>query len=79
LRTGKWSELPVNKSPKIVHFAIGHEGLHAVLVAEDGTVFFAGTARRGEDGDQSEYNGGHLVLCWGCKPEDCSGITVAIQ
>lgn len=53
----------MNKSPKIVHFAIGHEGLHAVLVAEDGTVFFAGTARRGEDGDQSEYNGGCVVLC----------------
>lgn len=48
-------------------------------MAEDGTVFFAGTARRGEDGDQSEYNGGHLVLCWGCKLEDCSGITVAVQ
>lgn len=63
LRNGKWAELPVTKSPKVVHFAIGHEGLHAVLLAEDGTVFFAGTARRGEDGDQSEYNQKHFVFC----------------
>jgi len=55
--TGKWSrwsELPVTKSPKLSHVAVGHEGLHAVLVADDGAVFFMGTARRGEDGDQSE-------------------------
>lgn len=54
--TGKWSrwsELPVTKSPRINHLAVGHEGLHAVLVSEDGAVFFMGTARRGEDGDQS--------------------------
>jgi hypothetical protein len=62
LRSGKWAELPVTNSPKVVHFAIGHEGLHAILRAEDGTVFFAGTARRGEDGDQSEYDQGHFVL-----------------
>ncbi|KAJ9574765.1 hypothetical protein L9F63_008079, partial [Diploptera punctata] len=54
LRSGKWAELPVTKSPKVVHFAVGHEGLHAILIAEDGTVFFAGTARRGEDGDQNK-------------------------
>jgi E3 ubiquitin-protein ligase MYCBP2 len=63
LRSGKWAELPVTKSPKVVHFAIGHEGLHTVLLTEDGTVFFAGTARRGEDGDQSEYNLNHFLLC----------------
>jgi E3 ubiquitin-protein ligase MYCBP2 len=63
LRSGKWAELPVTKSPKVVHFAIGHEGLHAVLLTEDGTVFFAGTARRGEDGDQSEYTLWHFLLC----------------
>lgn len=62
LRSGKWAELPVTKSPKVVHFAIGHEGLHAILLAEDGTVFFAGTARRGEDGDQSKNNQGHFML-----------------
>ncbi|XP_055893471.1 E3 ubiquitin-protein ligase MYCBP2-like isoform X4 [Biomphalaria glabrata] len=48
---GKWSELPITKSPKIIHIALGHDGLHALLVADDGTVYFVGTARRGEDGD----------------------------
>lgn len=52
-RSGKWVELPITKSPKIIHIAVGHDGLHAVLVAEDGSAFFTGTARRGEDGDQS--------------------------
>ncbi|KAG8179148.1 hypothetical protein JTE90_015337 [Oedothorax gibbosus] len=51
---GKWTELPITNSPKIVHYSVGHDGLHALLVAEDGSVFFAGTARRGEDGDQSK-------------------------
>jgi E3 ubiquitin-protein ligase MYCBP2 len=50
----RWSELPVTKSPRLSHVAVGHEGMHAILVAEDGAVFFTGTARRGEDGDQSE-------------------------
>lgn len=50
---GKWTELPITNSPKIVQYSVGHDGLHALLVAEDGSVFFAGTARRGEDGDQS--------------------------
>lgn len=54
-RSGKWMELPVTKSPKIVHIAVGHDGLHAVLVAEDGSAYFTGTARRGEDGDQSNF------------------------
>ncbi|KFM80172.1 putative E3 ubiquitin-protein ligase MYCBP2, partial [Stegodyphus mimosarum] len=51
---GKWTELPITKSPKIIQYSVGHDGLHALLVAEDGSVFFAGTARRGEDGDQSK-------------------------
>lgn len=51
---GKWAELPITKSPKIVQYSVGHDGLHALLVAEDGSVFFVGTARRGEDGDQSK-------------------------
>nr|AOV18880.1 myc binding protein 2 [Lymnaea stagnalis] len=50
---GKWSELTITKSPKIIHIALGHDGLHALMVAEDGTVYFVGTARRGEDGDAS--------------------------
>ncbi|XP_022651457.1 E3 ubiquitin-protein ligase rpm-1-like isoform X3 [Varroa destructor] len=31
--------------------AVGHDGSHAVFLAPDGAVWFAGTARRGEDGD----------------------------
>lgn len=50
---GKWAELPITKSPKILQVATGHEGQHALLVAEDGSVFFVGTPRRGEDGDNS--------------------------
>ncbi|XP_035827428.1 E3 ubiquitin-protein ligase MYCBP2 isoform X3 [Aplysia californica] len=48
---GKWAELTITKSPKITHIALGHDGLHALMVAEDGSVYFVGTARRGEDGD----------------------------
>nr|CAH7734761.1 unnamed protein product [Callosobruchus chinensis] len=54
MRTGKWSELVLTKAPKVNQIAMGHDGLHAVLLAEDGSVFFTGTARRGEDGDQSK-------------------------
>ncbi|CAH1777009.1 unnamed protein product [Owenia fusiformis] len=49
----KWAELPITKSPKIIQFSVGHEGQHALLVGEDGSVFFVGTPRRGEDGDSS--------------------------
>lgn len=42
VRTGKWSELILTKSPKIAHIAMGHDGLHAVLITEDGAVFFTG-------------------------------------
>ncbi len=54
---GKWAELPITKSPKIVQLSVGHEGQHALLVAEDGSVFFVGLDRRGEGGDpnQCEY------------------------
>uniref|UniRef100_A0AAR5Q5P7 PHR domain-containing protein n=1 Tax=Dendroctonus ponderosae TaxID=77166 RepID=A0AAR5Q5P7_DENPD len=54
VRTGKWSELILTKSPKIAHISVGHDGLHAVLITDDGAVFFTGTARRGEDGDQNK-------------------------
>ena len=33
---------------------IGHEGGHSLLLSEDGVVYFVGTARRGEDGDQTK-------------------------
>lgn len=48
----KWSELPITKSPKIVQCSVGHDGYHAALLGDDGSVYFAGTARKGEDGDQ---------------------------
>ncbi|XP_025833228.1 E3 ubiquitin-protein ligase MYCBP2-like, partial [Agrilus planipennis] len=54
IRNGKWSELVLTKAPKVTHVAVGHDGLHAILLTEDGSVFFAGTARRGEDGDQNK-------------------------
>lgn len=47
----KIGELVVSKSTNIIHIAAGHDGVHAVLVNEDGGVYFVGTARRGEDGD----------------------------
>lgn len=50
----KISELIVSKTTTIAHIAIGHDGIHAVLLGEDGSAFFAGTARRGEDGDSSK-------------------------
>ena len=50
---GKWAELPITKSPKIVQVAMGHDGQHVLLLAEDGSIFFAGTPRRGEDADGS--------------------------
>ncbi|XP_064637403.1 E3 ubiquitin-protein ligase MYCBP2-like isoform X3 [Lineus longissimus] len=54
---GKWAELSITKSPKIVQFSIGHEGMHALLVADDGSVFFTGTPKRGEDGDSGIVEG----------------------
>ncbi|CAI9731993.1 E3 ubiquitin-protein ligase MYCBP2-like [Octopus vulgaris] len=50
---GKWAELSITKSPKIVQVATGHDSQHALLIADDGSVFFVGTPRRGEDGDSS--------------------------
>ncbi|XP_046902595.1 E3 ubiquitin-protein ligase MYCBP2 isoform X13 [Hypomesus transpacificus] len=51
---GKWVELPVTKSPKMVQFSVGHDGSHALLVAEDGSVFFTGSASKGEDGESTK-------------------------
>lgn len=50
----KLTELIISKVSNIVQVAIGHDGVHALLVNDDGTVFFTGTARRGEDGDGSK-------------------------
>ncbi|KAK6172343.1 hypothetical protein SNE40_016020 [Patella caerulea] len=53
----KWTELPITKSPKITQISMGHEGQHALMVAEDGSLFFVGTAKRGEDGESSLSKG----------------------
>lgn len=45
MRTGKWSELVLTKAPKVTQIAVGHDGLHAILVTEDGSAFFAGIRR----------------------------------
>lgn len=50
----RMTELIISKVSNIVHISIGHDGIHAILVNDDGTVYFAGTARRGEDGDTSK-------------------------
>lgn len=52
--TLKMTEIIVSKVANIVQVAIGHDGIHTILVNDDGTVYFAGTARRGEDGDTSK-------------------------
>ncbi|XP_076446720.1 E3 ubiquitin-protein ligase MYCBP2-like isoform X7 [Babylonia areolata] len=54
---GKWAELPITKSPKIVQVATGHDSAHALMLADDGSVFFVGMAKRGEDGDSGAAKG----------------------
>ncbi|XP_021272790.1 E3 ubiquitin-protein ligase MYCBP2 isoform X13 [Numida meleagris] len=51
---GKWVELPITKSPKIIQFSVGHDGSHALLVADDGSIFFTGSASKGEDGESTK-------------------------
>ncbi|XP_066580931.1 E3 ubiquitin-protein ligase MYCBP2 [Prorops nasuta] len=53
-RLDRWVEISLGKGPKVVHIAAGHDGQHIVMVLEDGSVLFAGTAKRGEDGDSSK-------------------------
>ncbi|KAK7473507.1 hypothetical protein BaRGS_00035260, partial [Batillaria attramentaria] len=48
---GKWAELAITKSPKISQVVTGHDSMHALMLADDGSVFFVGMAKRGEDGD----------------------------
>ena len=54
---GKWSEVQFSKSESssavIVNFSIGLDGNHALLIGDEGAVYFTGTPKRGEDGDQS--------------------------
>lgn len=55
IRPNSWLELTLGKGSRVTHFAVGHDGQHVVIVMEDGSVLFAGTARRGEDGDSSKF------------------------
>ncbi|KAL9694804.1 hypothetical protein quinque_014089 [Culex quinquefasciatus] len=50
----KLNEIVISKATNFTQVFVGHDGIHALLLNEDGTVFFAGTARRGEDGEQSK-------------------------
>ncbi|XP_055524898.1 E3 ubiquitin-protein ligase highwire isoform X3 [Wyeomyia smithii] len=50
----KLNEIVISKATTFSQVAVGHDGIHALLLNEDGSVFFAGTARRGEDGEQSK-------------------------
>lgn len=50
----KLSELTISKVSKIIQTSLGHDGLHTLLLSDDGSVFFAGTVRRGEDGEISK-------------------------
>lgn len=86
---GKWVELPITKSPKIVHFSVGHDGSHALLVAEDGSVFFTGSASKGEDGESTKSRRqskpykpkkiikmeGKIVVCTACNNGSSSVIS----
>ena len=51
----RWNKVIVSESGtspvNIVQVSVGHDGLHALLVSEDGTVYFTGTSKRGEDAD----------------------------
>lgn len=52
--TLKMTELIISKVASITQIALGHDGIHALLVNDDGSVYFTGSARRGEDGDTSK-------------------------
>ena len=48
---------PRGTSCKVIQTALGHDGSHALLLTDEGVVYFTGTAKRGEDGDQSNRAG----------------------
>ncbi|XP_038216347.1 E3 ubiquitin-protein ligase highwire [Zerene cesonia] len=59
--TGRWTlmketcfirnEQPKIRKTRVIQVAVGHEGVHAILVLDNGSALFTGIARRGEDGD----------------------------
>ena len=57
-----WCELPLPKGPSIFRCSTGHEGQHAVLIDENGTAYFVGLARRGEDGDFCKFSFEHSLV-----------------
>lgn len=46
----KWSQLEFPKPVKIVQIAVGHESNHALMMGEDGSLFFVGVGFNGQDG-----------------------------
>ncbi|CAH0578389.1 unnamed protein product [Chrysodeixis includens] len=64
-QTGRWTlmketifsrnEAPNVKRCKVIQVAVGHEGVHAILVLDNGSALFTGIARRGEDGDAMKH------------------------
>lgn len=53
-KCSKWLDLGMTKWPRFLQCAVGHDGIHALLLGDDGTAYFVGTPKRGEDGDQGE-------------------------
>ncbi|CAH0716565.1 unnamed protein product, partial [Brenthis ino] len=63
--TGRWTlmketlftknEAPNVKRCRVAQVALGHEGVHAILVLDNGSALFTGIARRGEDGDANKH------------------------
>ncbi|KAK0177732.1 hypothetical protein PV328_001750 [Microctonus aethiopoides] len=53
-RPNRWLEFTLGKGLRVSQIAVGHDGQHVILVMDDGSVLFAGTARRGEDGDSNK-------------------------
>ncbi|XP_060809498.1 E3 ubiquitin-protein ligase MYCBP2 [Amyelois transitella] len=49
------NDLPNLKKGRVMNVAVGHEGVHAILVMDNGVALFAGVSRRGEDGDISKH------------------------
>ncbi|KAJ8404609.1 hypothetical protein AAFF_G00334720 [Aldrovandia affinis] len=52
--TGKYQSLGIKQGAVGREFSVGHDGSHALLVAEDGGVFFTGSASKGEDGESTK-------------------------
>ena len=61
--SSKWTELPISRSPRIVQSSLGHDGHNVIMLGDDGSTYFAGTARKGEDGDQ----GNCVLLIFTCS------------